>query len=357
MSTPQQMESLEQAMVRSLPIELWPEADRKAWISACQPSQRLKRGGAGAHMKPITQGDVARRYGYFLDCIYRRGLLDPNKAAGAHVTPANVGAYLAELTARVGSVTVQGSIYKLRRACELIDPARDLSWLADIERDLAMDMRPRSKTNRWVLTEVLVEAGLALITEAENSRKMSKLAQARQVRNGLMVAVLAMHPIRLKNFAALKIGRNLVEIKGSWWIVLSASETKEDRPDERRIDDLLQPALDRYLRKHRPLLAGADRSPTALWLSSNDRNPMTYHGVARVITETTRATIGVAVSPHLFRTSIASSAAIHGGARPHLASALLHHTDHGVTEAHYNRASCLSAAKSFREIIQGYVKD
>ena len=117
---------------------------------------------------------------------------------------------------------------------------------------------------------------------------MSKLAQARQVRNGLMVAMLAMHPIRLKNFAALEIGRSLVETKGSWWIVLSASETKEDRPDERRIDDLLQPALDRYLEKYRPVLAGADQSTAALWLSSNDGNPMTYDGVARAITETTR---------------------------------------------------------------------
>jgi integrase len=355
-STPQQIESLEQAKVRSLPIALWPEADRKAWLAACQPSQRLKRGGAGSHMKPITLNDLARRYGYFLDCMNRRALLDPNKAAGGHVTPENVDAYLAELRVRVGSVTVQGSIFKLRRACELIEPTRNLSWLADIEKDLALVMRPRSKSNRWVLTEVLVEAGLALITEAENSRKMSKLGRARQIRNGLMVTMLAMHPIRLKNFAALEIGRSLVEIKGSWWIVLSASETKESRPDERRIDDPLQPALDRYLKKYRPLLAGSNTPPLALWLSSNDGAPMSYSGVERVITETTRTTVGVAVSPHLFRTAIASSAAIHGGAKPHLASALLHHTDSGVTEAYYNRASSLSAAKSFREIIQGYTK-
>ena len=69
--------------------------------------------------------------------------------------------------------------------------------------------------------------------------------------------MLAMHPIRLKNFAALEIGRSLVEIKGSWWIVLLASETKEDRPDERRIDDLLQPALDRYLKKYRRVTGGS----------------------------------------------------------------------------------------------------
>jgi hypothetical protein len=140
-------------------------------------------------------------------------------------------------------------------------------------------------------------------------RIFREAVRARQVRNGLMVAMLAMHPIRLKNFAALEIGRSLVEIKNSWWIVLSASDTKENRPDERRVDDLLQPALDRYLRKYRPVLTGADQSAAnALWLSSNDGAPMSYAGVERVITETTRATVGVAVSPHLFRTSIASSA-------------------------------------------------
>src|SRR6266436_9084399 len=146
MSAPQQMASSIKTKVRSLPIELWPDADRTAWISACQPSQRLKRGGAASHMKVITRDDLARRYGYFLDCMDRRGLLDLDKGGGAHVTPEYVGAYLAELKDRVGSVTAYGSIYKLRRACELIDPARDLSWLAEIETDLALVMRPRSKS-------------------------------------------------------------------------------------------------------------------------------------------------------------------------------------------------------------------
>jgi site-specific recombinase XerD len=122
-------------------------------------------------------------------------------------------------------------------------------------------------------------------------------------------------------------------------------------------DDLLKPALDRHLRKYRPLLAGADRPPPALWLSSNDGAPMSYAGVERVITGTTQSTVGVAVSPHLFRTSIASSAAMHGGANPHLASALLHHRGSGVTEEHYNRASSLSAAESLRNIMQTYVKN
>src|SRR3954447_5969963 len=91
------------------------------------------------------------------------------------------------------------------------------------KKDLSLVMRPCPKSDRWVLTEVLVEAGLTLITDAENSREMSKRGQARQVRNGLMLAMLAMHPIRLKNFATLEIGRSFLDIKSSWWIVLSAS--------------------------------------------------------------------------------------------------------------------------------------
>jgi hypothetical protein len=60
---------------------------------------------------------------------------------------------------------------------------------------------------------------------------------------------------------------------------------------------------------------------------------MTYDAVARAIAETTRVATGISISPHLFRTSIASSAAVHGGANPHLASAPPHHrrSCHGTT--------------------------
>ena len=127
------------ARVRSLPVERWPLADQQAWATACRPSQRLTRGGAGAHLKPITLGDIARRYGYYLDFLGRGGLLDLRLVAGALVTPENVKAFVQELDGRVGSVTVYGSIYKLRRASQLLDPKRDMTWLTEIEKDLALD--------------------------------------------------------------------------------------------------------------------------------------------------------------------------------------------------------------------------
>jgi integrase len=76
-----------------------------------------------------------------------------------------------------------------------------------------------------------------------------------------------------------------------------------------------------------------------------------------LISKVTRETLGVDVSPHLFRTAAASTAATFGGSTPHLASALLNHTDPRVTEEHYNRASSVRASQIYSEIINGYLRD
>ena len=337
----------------SLPREGWPAADSTAWEAACRPSIRLQRGGSAGHLKPVSQRDLARGYGTFLHYLKRNGRLSPNLLAGAHVTPENVDGYLQEAKSLVRSVTVYNSIYKLRRATQLLAPGVNVAWLIELEKDLALVMVPRSKYDRLVLTHVLIDAGLILIEEARSSSHLSNLKRAQLHRNGLMVAMLAHHPIRLKNFAALEIGRTFLNISDRWWIVLSADDTKERRPDERPLDPSLQIALDDYLTIYRPILARAG-SHNALWISSNDGAPMSYSAVEKTISETTRMTVGINVSPHLFRTSIASTAAMLDGQNPQLGSALLHHVDRKVKEEHYNRASCSSAGQAYLQVVKRY---
>jgi site-specific recombinase XerD len=303
-------------------------------------------------MADITRRDLARRYGYFLDHVQRTEGLDSGASAGLLVTPARVERFLAELQARVGSVTVHGTIYKVRRMSELLTPDRDYTWLTEIENDLALVMQPKSKRHRLLYPNVTAEAGMALMAEADAAAHRSALARAEQFRNGLMVALLAFHSIRLKNFAALEIGRTFVTVRDKWWILLPASETKEKRPDERAVDDCLTPWIERYLSIHRPVLARYRNVHAALWLSSNSGNAMTYSAVGRIISETTMMTVGVGVSPHLFRTSAASSCSIWAGDQPRLASALLHHTDPATTNEHYNRATSLNAAQRFAALIK-----
>ena len=85
---------------------------------------------------------------------------------------------------------------------------------------------------------------------------------------------------------------------------------------------------------------------------------MTTKNMGTLISKITLTTLGVDVSPYLFRTAAASTAAAHGGGNtPHLASALLNHTDPRVTEEHYNRASSVSASKIYAEIINSFLRD
>src|SRR6476660_7239208 len=275
-----QDESPSHQKVRCLTFEASPESDRKAWSTACRPAARLTRGGAAGHLKPVTHQVHERHYGTFLGCLDRNGLLRREAPVAANVTPENVDVYVAEAKARMSSTTVHVSIRGLRRAARYMVPGLELGWLNEIAKDLAVVAHPRSKFDRLVLPERLIEAGLALIQEAENSHTMAKLAQASQVRNGLMLAMLGFHPIRRKNFAALEIGHSFVKIRGRWWIVLSAAETKEKRADERRINVLLVPFIDRYLDQYRPMLVWPDSPSSALWLSSRHGGRMTEKYVA-----------------------------------------------------------------------------
>jgi len=337
---------------RSLLVHEWPDADRRAWEDAGRPGSRLKPGGAASYLASVSRDDFARRYGAFLGFLQRTAGLERNASAAAQVSSPNVEAYMADLTVRVRSVTVYNCIYKLRRAAELLAPTVDFSWLAEIEKDLALVMEPRSKFSRLVFTGRLVEAGLTLVAEAQEFAA-NDLGRARGVRNGLMIALLALCPIRLKNFAALEIGQTFKEVHGSWWIALPGFATKSRRPDERRVPKWLNRSIDAYVNQSRPVLLRSRSTTDALWISSTTGKPLTKKNLGTLLSKITLATVGVDVSPHLFRTAAASTAAAYGGKTPHLASALLNHTDPRVTEEHYNRATSIAATRIYAEIMNG----
>ena len=271
------------------------------------------------------------------------------------ITPENVNTFVAELQARVRSVTIWNSVYKLRRVAQLLVPGADFGWLTEIENDMALVMVPRSKADRLVLTERLVEAGLTLIREAEMFGKTA-LARAMGVRNGLLIALLALHPIRIKNFAALTIADSFINIGDRWWLHIPSEDTKSRRIDERQVPEFITDAVNSYVKTHRVVLSRGDAEHTALWVSSTTGRQLTTKNLGTLISKLTCETIGVDVSPHLFRTAGASTAAVYGGNHPHLASALLNHRDPRVTEEHYNRSTNLSAGEDYALIAKSYRK-
>ena len=283
--------------IRSFPLSDWPSADREALQRACVPAQRLRPGGAAAHLKPSTRASLVRTYGYLLDFCRRNGFLDHNAVAGGHVTPEILNAFVHDLRKRVGSVTRAIYVGRIRQMVRILARGSDLDWLRDIESDLRYEARPRPKYHRIVPTDRLLALGLELIDRGETSDHLTELARARLVRDGLMIALLSLCPIRLGNFAGLRIGRQICRIGDTWWIILEANETKSGRPDERPVPEILTEHIDRWLERWRPFfLKPAD----AFWASTKGGR-LAYTYVGQIITETTLRELGVAVSPHLFR--------------------------------------------------------
>ncbi len=346
--------------MRSLPLADWPTADREAWRQACEPHVRLRRGGAAAHMKSVTQADLERRYGYFLDHLARRRLLDQAAPAAAHMTEEALGGFLGEIKAIWRPVTQALSIYKLRRMAEILSPRTNFAWLREIENDLALVAYPRDRFDRVITTEKLLEAGLTLVKEAQLAVHRRRLWRATQLRNGLMIALLALNPIRSKNFASLALGKSFVRQGDRWCLCLHARETKAGRADERQVDEILNPAIALYLTQSRPVLLGSgeftvgatppcERDPFLsgpLWIGTKG-DPLTQGAVDLAIALTTEMVVGVRMRPHDFRRCAATTAAYHASAMPHLASSLLQHRDPRVTAEHYNRATSIEAGVRF----------
>ena len=102
------------------------------------------------------------------------------------------------------------------------------------------------------------------------------LARAVGVRNGLLIALLALHPIRIKNFAALTIADTFINIDGRWWLHIPSDDTKSHRVDERQVPEFITDAVNSYVKTHRPVLCRGDAgTPRALGLVNH--RPATDH--------------------------------------------------------------------------------
>jgi len=331
----------------------WPIADREAWERACVAAQRLRPGGSAARMKPSTRTSLVRSYGYLLDFCRRKDIFDENAKPAGHVTPEIIDAFVRDLHDRVSSVTRASYIGKIRRIATILAPGRDFTWLGEIESDLRYEARPRPKHHRIVPSYRLLALGLELIRRGETSNHLTDLARARLVRDGLMIALLSLCPIRLRNFAELCIGQQIRRIGDTWWIILEAAETKSGRPDERPVPEILTGHIDRWLERWRPLfLKPAD----AFWPSTKG-GLLAYTYVGDVITETTLRELGVAISPHLFRDCAVYTVAAAAGDRMGIASGLLQHTHPRTTEKHYNKGATIGAVRRYQQIVDQLITD
>lgn len=337
-----------------LPVTAWPAADRQAWEAAVTPGDFLEPGGPLSHLAPRTLKGVAQSYGRWLAWVAAGEAAPPVDAPpAARVTPERVTAYIQDLRQHNAPYTVRNRVRDLLVALRGLAPDGGWGFLERAHAHLHARARPAGdKRPRLQASSELFALGLRLMSEAEAAEGLSPVKRAAGFRDGLLVALLAARPLRLRNAAGLTPGRSLVATDGGWMIRIAAEEVKTRRPLEMAMPEALVPWLERYLDHHRPALLGNvnGRTRTAhdgLWVSQFGTR-ITDNALYKIVCRLTEAAFGRSVNPHLFRDSAATTIAIEDPAHVRMAARLLGHASSATTERYYNQAQAVDAARAFQ---------
>jgi integrase len=339
---------------RGMPVAEWPPMDRDAWQAALTAGDILDEGGIRARHAPETNRKLVKNYGRWLTWLCRRGLLDAPVSPAERITPERVKAFVADMAKINATGTILGRLQALYEMAKVLDGGRNWGWIRRIEaRVRARHVPARSKRDRMVSAADLLALGCKLMAEAP-AQSTGRL-RAMQFRDGLIIALLAARPLRLKNLTGLALERSLVRRGEGWWIMIPPEETKTHEPIEVPWPEGLNIALATYLDTYRPILCRLRNRWTrpvgnAMWVSTHG-SPMGQAAVYEAIIERTAAAFGQSINPHLFRDCAATSIAIDDPAHVRIASQILGHRSTATTERYYNQAQAIDAARRYQRFL------
>ena len=245
---------------------------------------------------------------------WRAASCDPDLRPAERVTRERVAAYVAELRAERRGYTPLNRIQELLDALRVLAPDEDWSWLAQVYRNLRSTAQPsRDKTSRLKPIEELAALGERVMDEAETAHDWSARRRAVQYRDGLIVALLAYRPVRIKNLASMQLGQHLKKISGNWWILFAAEETKSHRPYEAFRPGGAGVAPATLPRMHRPSSCAAKaaaQKPTSTRFGFPKSEPNWRPGRWRGGSSITPRPSSGRIPPHWFRDAAATSIAV-----------------------------------------------
>jgi site-specific recombinase XerD len=316
------------------------------------------RGPHGAANRAVRWG--ARRckivedaYGRFLSWRRQVGDLEPDTDPASRITPDTVAAFVKHMDeSGLSSVSVGMQIGALSSIAQAFAPEGDWGWLKrKYFRQKYRATPNRNKRARVVSSAALCALGVYLMETATDGKRHDRpFFAASQYRDGLIIAMMAARPLRIRNFQDIELRRTLVYRSGTYWLVFGENETKTGRPIDVEIPRPLMPYLERYLRLHRKVLLDkrpAGTNPTsALWVSRSGEK-MQEPSMRENIKQRTKAAFGHAINPHLFRDCAATSFATDDPEHVRCIAAVLGHARLTTHEKHYNQATMLTAARTF----------
>lgn len=337
-----------------LPLADWPLTDRKLWQASLAGHGENEDDNPATNWRPRTIKKNASGYGRYLSFLARCGALRPDECGATRITPDRVKAYVAEMKTTISSVSTGMYVGMLLAAAAAFAPNTDWGWLSRRYARLKHRAAPsRDKQPAIRSVTELYDLGINLM-ETAKARVGQPIRTAITYEQGLMIALLAVRPLRIRNFQALELGTSLRPSGNGYAIVFGAEEMKTAEAGDLNepFPSSLLPYLDLFLKTYRPALLRqgdpkqARPATNRLWID-RDGAPMDEPALRLNIKTVTARAFGTAVWPHLFRDCLITSLAIEQLELMRIGSVLLGHASFETAQRHYNQARMREAGRKY----------
>ena len=330
----------------------WPAEDQDRWEEAFKAGDRFDESGRGAHLAASTRRARRESYGRFLAFISATHqnlfALPPE----ARIDRSVVAEYVVWRRKSCGETAIAIDLDHLRGALKLICPDTDWSWLLAIVKRIVATAPRKVGQYHLVTSDRLYLLGIELMDRAvadADAAERSRVAHAFQYRDGLIIAFLALIPLRSRTLSALRIGNHLTKAGDLWALDIPASDTKSGRSLEFPISSEMSARIDVYLDQFRGRIPGTDKH-TSPW-ASNQGRPMCSDAIYKAVVNRTKKAFGFGVHLHRFRHAAASFWSTHDPVNVRGAKDLLGHASFGTTEKHYIMAQSRLAGRALAHAV------
>ncbi len=194
-----------------------------------------------------------------------------------------------------------------------------------------------------------LELGIALMEGADDLRGAGHREREIQYRDGLIIAVLSLWPIRRRSLAALTLDRHLDIASDRIVLCLFPEDMKSKREESWPVPELLVPFFRHYLNDIRPRLLRR-RNHDALWVGQHG-TALNAGAIYALVARRTAAAFGTSMALHDFRRAAATFLAMDAPEKVGLTPGILQHTSPDTGNRYYNLSCSVSASRRHGETL------
>jgi integrase len=236
-------------------------------------------------------------------------------------------------------------LHLLNAAAKLIAPTTDWAWLGALESRLGYRAWPEDRFDRLVPPLQTLNFGIELMGAALKLANRPHKQREIQYRDGLMLTLESLWPMRRRSLAALTVSRHFEFDDAGVNILLHPNDTKAKRAESHRVPEEFVPHIMHYLKIIRPVLLGR-REHDGFWVSYRG-SPLVAGRLYDVARARTTAKFGRAMCLHDFRRSASTFLAMEFPEKIGLIPGVLQHASPEPNERHYNLARSTKAGQRF----------